>query len=189
MSATLLTGPADEPLSLADAKAFLRVEHDDDDSVITALIAAARNHIEALTRLGMMTQTWRIVLDRWPEQGRIKPRLGPLQSLAAAHVYNEANDASAIDADRFVVDAAAGVIAAPGWSLPQPGRSVAGIELDIVVGFGAEASSVPQVLLQAIRMLVSHWYENRSLVAIGQTVAMLPPSVNAMISSYRVMSL
>lgn len=188
MSATLLTGPTSEPLSLADAKAFLRVEHDDDDSVIAALISAARNHVEALTRLGLITQTWRIVLDRWPEQGRIKPRLGPLQSVSAARVYDETNDASAIDAGHFVVDAAASIIAAPRWSLPQPGRSVAGIELDVVIGFGA-ADDVPQILIQAIRMLVSHWYENRSLVAIGQTVAMLPPSVNAMISSWRVMSL
>jgi uncharacterized phiE125 gp8 family phage protein len=57
-----------------------------------------------------------------------------------------------------------------------------------VVGFGA-ASDVPQVLLQAIRMLVTHWYENRGLIAIGQTIAMLPPSVNAMIASHRVLSL
>ncbi len=189
MSAILLTAPEAEPLSVADAKAFLRVEHDDDDAVIAALIAAARNHIEALARLGLMTQTWRIVLDRWPQDGRIRPRLGPLQSVSAARVYNEANAASPIDAGRFIVDAASGTIAAPGWSLAVPGRAAAGIELDVVIGFGAQASDVPQVLLQAIRMLVSHWYENRSLVAIGQTVAMLPPSVNAMISSYRVMSL
>ncbi len=189
MSATLLTAPANEPLSLADAKAFMRVEHDNDDSVITALIAAARNHVEALTRCGLITQTWRIVLDRWPEQGRIKPRLGPLQSVTAARVYNDANVASTIDAARFVADPASGTIAAPGWSLPHPGRAMAGIELDVVVGFGAAASDVPQVLLQAIRMLVAQLYENRSLVAIGSSVAMMPPSVNAMISSYRVMSL
>ena len=52
MSAILLTAPAAEPWSVADAKAFLRVEHDDDDAIIAALIAAARNHVEALTRRG-----------------------------------------------------------------------------------------------------------------------------------------
>ena len=63
MSAILLTAPAAEPLSVAEAKAFLRVEHDDDDAMIASLIAAARNHVEALTRCGLITQTWRIVLD------------------------------------------------------------------------------------------------------------------------------
>ena len=189
MSANLLTGPVLEPLSVSDAKAFLRVEHDDDDTIIAALIAAARNHVEALTRLGLINQTWRIVLDGWPEQGRIKPRLGPLRSLAAARVYNELGVASSIDTGRFVVDTASSTIAAPGWSLPVPGRAVAGIELDVNIGFGAAAADVLQILLQAIRMLVAHWYENRSLVSIGQSVAMMPPSVNAMISSYRVLSL
>jgi uncharacterized phiE125 gp8 family phage protein len=42
MAAVLIQGPAIEPLSLADAKLFLRVAHDDDDDLITALISAAR---------------------------------------------------------------------------------------------------------------------------------------------------
>ena len=44
-------------------------------------------------------------------------------------------------------------------------------------------------LLQALRMLVAHWYENRGLIAIGQTVAMMPATVNALIGSHRVLSL
>ena len=188
MSAMLLTGPASEPLSVSDAKAFLRVEHDDDDAIIAALISSARHHVEALTRLGLITQTWRVILDRWPEEGRVRPKLGPLGALLSVQVYNEAGEATALDVGRFTLDRAAGVIAAPAWSLPLPGRPQAGIELDMEIGFGA-ADKVPQVLLQAIRMLVAHWYENRGLVAIGASVAMLPPSVNAMISSQRVLSL
>ncbi|MBB5050548.1 putative phiE125 gp8 family phage protein [Afipia massiliensis] len=188
MPAYLVTAPAAEPLSLTDAKNFLRVEHGDDDAIITSLVSAARNHVEALTRCALITQTWRLVLDRWPDGGRIAPRIGPLRTLTAVRVFDPAGEASVIDPDIFVVDVAAGVLAAPAWSLPVPGRSVAGIELDIEVGFGA-ASDVPQTLRQAIRMLVAHWYENRGLIAIGSSVAMMPASVNAMISSHRVLSL
>lgn len=189
MSAYLLTAPAAEPLSLAEAKSFLRVEHGDDDAIIASLVSAARNHVEAMTRSGLVTQTWRLVFDRWPDGGRIRPRVGPLRSLAAARVFNAAGESSAIDPEVFVIDKAAGVIAAPAWSLPPPGRGVAGIELDLVIGFGDAASDIPPMLLQAIRMLVAHWYENRGLIAIGQSIAMMPASVNAMISSYRVLSL
>ena len=189
MPAFLLTAPAVEPLSLADAKSFLRVEHDADDAIITSLVSAARNHVEAMARCALIAQTWRLVLDRWPEQGRIAPRIGPLRAVSAARVFNAAGEAGAIDPEAFVIDRAAGVIAAPGWPLPAPGRSIAGIELDIEAGFGEAASDVPPMLLQAIRMLVAHWYENRGLIAIGQTIAMMPASVNAMISSYRVLSL
>ncbi|MGD9839603.1 MAG: head-tail connector protein [Afipia sp.] len=188
MPAYLVTAPAAEPLSLADAKAFLRVEHGDDDAIITALVSAARHHVEALARCALITQTWRLVLDRWPDGGRIVPRIGPLRVLAAARVFNAAGEASEIDPEIFAVDRAAGALAAPSWSLPVPGRSTAGIELDIEVGYGA-AGDVPQRLLQAIRMLVAHWYENRGLIAIGSSVAMMPASVNAMIASHRVLSL
>lgn len=189
MSAFLLTAPAVEPLSLAEAKNFLRVEHDADDAIIASLVSAARNHVEALTRRALIVQTWRLVFDRWPDGGRITPRIGPLRALTAVRVFGAGGDASAIDPETFVTDVAAGVIAAPGWSLPPPGRGIAGIELDIEVGFGVAASDVPPTLLQAIRTLVAHWYENRGLIAIGQSVAMMPASVNAMISSYRVLSL
>ena len=53
-------------MTLAEAKAYLRVEHDDDDDVIAALIAGARVHVEAQTRRALITQSWRLIRDAWP---------------------------------------------------------------------------------------------------------------------------
>jgi uncharacterized phiE125 gp8 family phage protein len=189
MSAILLIPPSAEPWSVAEAKAFLRVEHDDDDAVIAALIAAARGHVEALTRRALLVQRWRFVLDMWPGSGRLDPRMGPLRSVIAARVFDTANNAHNIDAATFVVDAAANIIASPCWALPQPGRFAAGIELDVELGYGTLASDVPDALRHAIRMLVAHWYENRGLAAIGGNVAMLPAGVGALIAPHRMLSL
>jgi hypothetical protein len=101
MSAVLLTAPAAEPLSLTEAKAFLRVEHDDDDAIIASLVASARNHVEALTRCGLITQTWRLALDRWPDNGRVAPKLGPLRALVAARVVDVATNFQTKDAQLF----------------------------------------------------------------------------------------
>jgi uncharacterized phiE125 gp8 family phage protein len=73
MAAILLDPPASEPLSLAEAKNYLRVEHGADDALIAAMIAAARIQVESLTRRALVTQSWRIVLDRWSPTAR--PRL------------------------------------------------------------------------------------------------------------------
>ena len=84
MASILLTPPAVEPLSLAEAKAFLRVETADDDSLIAALIAAGRIHVERQAGLALITQGWRLVLDCWPENGRIALRPAPVKALIAA---------------------------------------------------------------------------------------------------------
>ena len=63
---TLVTAPASEPVSLAEAKAHLRIEAADDDSLIGALITAARQSAEAHMRRALMSQTWRLSLDRFP---------------------------------------------------------------------------------------------------------------------------
>jgi uncharacterized phiE125 gp8 family phage protein len=189
MSAILLTPPSVEPWTVAELKSFLRVEHGDDDSIIAALIAAARGHVEALTRRALLVQSWRFVLDAWPADGRVTLRMGPLRSVIAARVYDHANNAATIDIETFVVDTAAGVIASPCWALPAPGRSTAGVELDLQLGYGADAADVPDPLRHAIRMLVAHWYENRGLAAAGTSVAVLPAGVGALIAPYRVLSL
>lgn len=50
MPSHLIAAPAIEPITLAEAKLFLRIEHDDEDTAIAALIAAARQHVEMATR-------------------------------------------------------------------------------------------------------------------------------------------
>jgi uncharacterized phiE125 gp8 family phage protein len=73
--------------------------------------------------------------------------------------------------------------------MPAPGRTSAGIEIDVGVGYGEAASDVPEALRQAIRLLVAHWYENRGLVAIGQAIAAMPMSVTGLVAPYRMLAL
>jgi uncharacterized phiE125 gp8 family phage protein len=191
MSSILLTPAAVEPVTLADAKAYLRVTVDDDDAVIAALAAAARSHIEAQTRRALITQTWRLIRDGWPPDGRIAVVPVPLRSVAAARIYDAGGTSHAIDTGVFVADKAAApaVLSFVPGALSEPGRVAAGIEIDVEVGYGSAPSNVPASLRQALLLLVAHWYENRGLIAIGQSVAVLPMAVAALIAPYRVLSL
>jgi uncharacterized phiE125 gp8 family phage protein len=190
MSSILLSGPAIEPVALDDAKAFLKVETADDDDVIAALIAGARIHVETQSRRALITQSWRLVRDAWPAEGRIAIAPVPLQALTAARVYRLDGSTQAIDPASFVVEAAAAPAMLAFASPPlAPGRSVGGIELDVTVGYGDAGDDVPEPLRQAVRILVAHWYENRGLIAPGGAVALLPQSAAALIAPYRVLSL
>lgn len=191
MPSILLSGPAVEPVTLAEAKLFLRVEHDDDDDLIAALVAGSRIHVESQTRRALITQSWRLTRDAWPQSGRLFVLPVPLVSLVAARVYTSATATQALDLSVFTVDKASAParLAFAAGALPSPGRAVAGIEIDITAGYGAAPANVPGPLRQAIRLLTAHWYENRGLAAVRQSVAVLPASVDALIAPYRVLSL
>jgi uncharacterized phiE125 gp8 family phage protein len=189
MPAILLIEPAIEPLSLAEAKAFLRVETDDDDALISALIAAARLHVESQTQLALITQRWRMVFDCWPRHGRIAVRPAPLKAVDAARVFDAGGHAHPIDMQAFVPDLGASMLAFMPWSVPVTTRIAAGIEIDVTVGFGDAAADVPEPLRQAIRLLVAHWYDNRGLIAADRESAVMPASAAALIAPYRVVSL
>lgn len=174
-----------------EAKATLRVEHDDDDDVIAALIAGARVHVEAQTRRALITQSWRLIRDAWPGNGRLVMLPAPLQALTAVRVYRLDGSTQTIDPQAFVVDAASAParVSFASGAPPAPGRPIGGIELDVDVGYGDEPADVPADLRQAIRTLVAHWYENRGIIALGESVAMLPEQVAALLAPYRVRAL
>jgi len=191
MSSILLSGPAVEPVALDDAKAFLKVETADDDDAIAALIAGARVHIEAQTRRALITQSWRIVRDTWPDDGRVLVLPVPLRQLSAVRVYRLDGSTQSIDPAGFIVEAgrAPAALSYANGVPPAPGRVAAGIELDIVAGYGDDVGDVPADLRQAIRLMVAHWYENRGLIAQGSQVNLLPASAAALVAPYRVLSL
>jgi uncharacterized phiE125 gp8 family phage protein len=66
MPLQLMTPPTAEPLTLAEAKLHLRVDIDDDDVLIGALISAARDYGQGETRKQMVSACWKQVLDSFP---------------------------------------------------------------------------------------------------------------------------
>jgi uncharacterized phiE125 gp8 family phage protein len=191
MPSILLAGPAAEPVTLAEAKQFLRVEHDDDDDIIAALIAGSRIHVETQTRRALITQNWRLTRDVWPATGWVALLPVPVKALDAVRVSRSDGTTLTLDVASFALDksdAPARLSFVHGVP-PAPGRAAAGIEIDITCGYGDTSTNVPEPLRHAIRLLVAHWYENRGIVAAGGEVAVLPQSAAALIAPYRVLAL
>lgn len=59
----LVTAPAIEPITVAEVKNALRIDHTEDDTLIGFLITAARTSAEAYTRRAFITQTWKMFMD------------------------------------------------------------------------------------------------------------------------------
>ena len=187
MISYLLAGPAEEPVSLAEARAFLRLDSEAEDGLVSTLVAAARLHVESVTGRALVNQSWRLVLDAWPTDCVVTLPVSPLVSLTAITAYDEDGDDHPLPMAQF--EAAAGVTPAR-LNLP---RTVAGmpvlrerfgIEVDYVAGFG-EADDVPSDLKRGVLALVAHWFEHRDAVLVAGSGAVIPPGFNQMISPYR----
>lgn len=66
----LTSGPDDEPVSLDEAKAQLRLETSDDDAFVSTLLLIARKHVESYCNRGLVKQKWEAVLDEFPNNAR-----------------------------------------------------------------------------------------------------------------------
>jgi hypothetical protein len=62
----LVSKPAVEPVTVAEVKSHLRVEHSRDDILIALYIAASRREAEKLSGEKFITQTWEFVYPRFP---------------------------------------------------------------------------------------------------------------------------
>ena len=66
METTLVTAPSYFPITLAEAKDYLRISHTNQDTVIKNLIRTATAKVEARTNRQLVLQTWDAFYDRFP---------------------------------------------------------------------------------------------------------------------------
>ena len=183
MISYLLAGPAEEPVALVDAKAFLRLDDTAEDGLITTLISAARLHVESVTGRAMLLQSWRLVLDAWPTERSIALPVGPVTELTALTVFDADDEAHELDIGQFSVQA--GRLMLP-RSLDAPAlREKLGLEIDYVAGHGAEATAVPADLKQACLVLVGYWFEHRDAVIVAGSGALVPTGFDRLVAPYR----
>ncbi|MFW6076657.1 MAG: head-tail connector protein [Hyphomicrobiales bacterium] len=188
MAAVLVAPPAAEPVSLAEVKEHLRVDGPDEEPLIVALITTARLTIEHLAGLALMTQTWAVLLDEWPDGRVVELPVAPVASIDAVRVYDAADAADVIDPAEYFADLASRPArlvrrGRQGW--PAPGRVANGTEIELTAGFGATPEDVPETLRWALLMLVGHWFENRAAVEADTQLRHVPLAVQAVLGPYR----
>src|SRR5262245_26780663 len=104
MALVLTSAPALEPVTLAEAKAHLRVDGAAEDTLIASLLLTARLHVETTHGLALITQGWRLTLDRWPLTKDFALPLLPAQSIDEVRVLPATGAATVIAADDYVAD-------------------------------------------------------------------------------------
>lgn len=181
----LVAAPATEPVSLSEAKAHLRVEHNADDTLITALIITARQAAEDYTGRALITQTWRLWLNSAPVSLVTLPR-APLAAITSVSLFDAIDNESIIDSALYFADTsrAPGQLVLRDNTVLTPGRTVNGIKIDYTCGYG-NAAAVPAPLKQGILVHIAALYEQR-----GDAVqpAILPNAALHLYAPYRLVT-
>jgi len=191
MPLILISAPAVEPVTLAEAKAHLRVDDTAEDTLIASLIVTSRLHVEAVAGLALVTQSWSWYIDAWPPGlagHAVRLPLRPVQSIEAVRLYDEAGTAATLDPATYFLDGTAApprLIRHGAVPWTRPGRVANGIEIAFTAGYGNAAADVPAPIRQAVLLLVAHWYEHRSPLEEGAHPAPLPDMVSDLLAPYR----
>lgn len=184
--------PAADVVTLAEAKAHLRVEHGEEDTLITTYLQAAINRLDGWAGiLGrcLITQSWRVDTYDFPPGDTIRLLFPDVSAVSIAYV-DPAGSVQTLDPALYhlVHDAMGGrVDLAHGASWPATAIRPDAVRVTVTAGYGATAAAVPHPIKAAILIMVGDLYKNRETGVIG-TVAMdikTSMTVDALIAPYR----
>lgn len=184
----VVTGPAAEPVTLAEMQALLRNPPSDENAFISLCITEARAVFETITNIACINQTWKLTLDRWPggpepwwdgtrelpvtelytQRGAprhvLLPKY-PLSSVSSVTTYDTADASTSVTVNNvFFTDTASypgRLCLRSGQVWPIALRDHNSIEIQYVAGFGSAESDVPAVLKRAIQQMAAYLYDNR----------------------------
>lgn len=168
-----------EPLSLAAAKEHLRVTDNAQDATICACIRAAREYCEDKSDLILVRRRVESTFDAFVEPLKLykKPFVGD-----AEVTYTDADGAEQTVASVVVQDWRNPVRVWPAHGETWPiTHSRGGIRVTYTAGYAE--GEVPETFVQAIKLLVGHWFANREGVVVGEASKELELTVRSLIAA------
>ena len=177
-----VTAPTVEPLTIAAAKLQVRLETTADDPLVLDAIRAAREYCESFADISAATTTWRLTLDAFPiggewtwgvqganpdtpwsgygAAGLIRVPRPPLQSVTTIKYVDLNGTLQTLASTEYRVDAdsmPARITPEYGKIWPVTRPVIGAVQVNYVAGY----TTVPEKVLQAIRLLFAAYYERR----------------------------
>ena len=183
------TDSSSEPVSLAEAKAHLRVTHTDDDAYITTLITACRQSLEISTRRSLgSAQSYTAYYQRFPTKyyKLVIPK-PPYVSFQGLKYYNNLENLTTVSTDEYLIEESgegtAYLAMKDGFSTPTLSMSrVSPVYAEFTAGY----TTLPKPLHQAILLLVAHYYDTREPISFGDIPHKIARTVDFISEQYKI---
>lgn len=185
---TAISAPSFEPLTLAEAKAHLRIDTEAEDDYIGALIIAARQYTEVRTGRSLCAKNYRIELAGFPPNGNdIVLPMPPVQEITQMIYFtSDGTETELVEEDgdfRTSLSMIPARIKKPFDNVDWANTAIADDAVVIEMNAGyLTAEAVPATAKHAMRLLIGNWFENREAVITGTIQARLELSVDSLLS-------
>lgn len=192
MSYAIKTPSTQPPVSLDTIKKHVRIDHSDDDDMLLLYAEAARERWEEQTGYVLMSQTWKCVLDDFPNiplTGGLyanpislhKHPVSNINSITYRDPTGE-NRTLAIDSVHLDFDSRPCRVAPRSSRWPLTDRNIGAVSIEFVAGVDNQ-SLIPKVIQIALLMMISHWYEHRE-EASEVSLSVVPSAVRTIMNLY-----
>lgn len=183
----LTTAPTTEPVTVAELGLQSRIDEVVENPLFDSYIKAAREMVETDLSRALITQTWSLKLDAFPDDA-IQIRRCPLISVSSI-AYLDTNGASqTLSSSVYVVNnhGEPGLVTlAYGQTWPTTYDQNGAVTITFTAGYGSYPVSVPERAKQAIRLLAAHWIENREDSVQGPSVKSIPMGYESLVDRLR----
>lgn len=181
---TRLERIVEQAVDLAAAKLHLRVDHADEDALITALIAAATDMAGQHTGRSIAKCAWVLRLDAFPPAG-LRLLWPPVLTVDEVEYLDADGVAQTLPGASYIVDAhrePARLVTVSGQAWPAIALVPNAVTVRYTAGYGADC---PESIRLWILLQVGYWFRNRESINVGNIVNALP-YVDGLLDRYRV---
>lgn len=164
-------------ISLAEAKAHLRVDGDEDSALISASLAAAIDMIERQTSQVLTERTMEFVMNGW--HALEIPREPVTGIVSITYATGNAEVVLEATAYRWAAHTPSRVYALTPWSRG------CGDHVRVRFTAGYSPNAAPPSLIAAVKLMLGHLYANREAAVVGTITSELPFAIEALCRPYR----
>lgn len=181
----LVTASTNEPVTLTEAKLWLRLDEHDvtEDPLITSLVTRARQRWEDVSQRAALVQTFDYAMDDTPRYDVTLPK-APLVSVTSIKGYQttDADDSGglAMSTSGYYVDTISEfgrVMPLSAFTYPTATREINATIIRFTAGYSTSSTGVPEDVKTEIKQLVASLYEHRGdEAALAETLASYAPT-------------
>jgi uncharacterized phiE125 gp8 family phage protein len=188
MATKIITAPSFEPVSVADVSEYLRLDDSPTDTaLISALITAARQHLENYLNRYIAQQTVELALTGWKDKIELS---SPVQSITSVKYLDVNGVEQTLASNQYILDNySEPAVIYPAYNVTYPNLydQENNVKIRYVVGFTSggspDTNPLPDPLKFAMMLIIGDLYSNRE--GGGEKAYQVNPTVQNLLQFYR----